>query len=126
VSAIWQKRINHVLESADNKFIPKVEDAGEIRNGTQVMHNGLLIKLGSYYGPEYSKMLLLSKGVHEPQEERVFQEVLKAMPSGAIMLEMGVFWSFYSLWFQKEIKHAVNFMVEPDTFNLGQEKEILN
>jgi len=63
VSAIWQKCINHVLESADNKFIPKVEDAGEIGNGTQLMHNGLLIKLGSYYGPEYSKMLLLSKGI---------------------------------------------------------------
>lgn len=120
VSANWQKRIKHVLESADNKFIPKVEDAGEIRNGTQVMHNGLLIKLGSYYGPEYSKMLLLSKGVHEPQEERVFQEVLKAMPSGAIMLEMGAFWSFYSMWFNTKVKDAVNYMVEPDAFNMGQ------
>jgi hypothetical protein len=122
VSANWQKRIKHVLESADNKFIPKVEDAGEIRNGTQVMHNGLLIKLGSYYGPEYSKMLLLSKGVHEPQEERVFQEVLKAMPCGAIMLEMGAFWSFYSMWFSTKVKDAINIMVEPDAFNMGQGK----
>ncbi len=54
VSAIWQKRINHVLESADNKFIPKVTDEGKSRSGTQVMHNILLIKFGSFYGPEYS------------------------------------------------------------------------
>lgn len=65
VSPVWKMRINNVLSSPDNQFIPKVHDAGKIVRGKQIMHNGLLIHLGSYYGPEYSKMLLLSKGVYE-------------------------------------------------------------
>jgi hypothetical protein len=122
VSPVWKKRIDHVLSSTDNDFIPKVPDAGKISRGRQVMHNGIKIHLGSYYGPEYSKMLVLSKGVHEPQEERIFMEALKTIPQGSLMVEMGAFWSFYSMWFQKEIKQAVNFMVEPDSFNMGQGK----
>ena len=39
------------------------------------MHNGLKIHLGSYYGPEGATQLIINKGVHEPQEEYVFQEV---------------------------------------------------
>jgi len=112
LSDSWKKRVEHVLSSTDNEFIPKV--------GKQIMHNDLKIRLGSYYGPEYSKMLLMSKGVHEPQEERVFMEALKTIPEKSTMIEMGAFWSFYSMWFQKEIKGAVNFMIEPDAFNMGQ------
>jgi hypothetical protein len=122
VSAQWDKRIQNVLTSQDNDYIPKVKDAGRIVRGKQIMHNGLKIYLGSYYGPEYSKMLLLSKGIHEPQEERVFMEVLKTIPPNAVMIEMGAFWSFYSMWFQQQIKGAVNYMIEPDAFNLGQGK----
>jgi len=122
ISAGWELRISRVLSSSDNDFIPKVPGAGEISHGKQLMHNGIKIHLGSYYGPEYSRMLVLSKGVHEPQEERVFMEVLKNLPQGATMIEMGAFWSFYSMWFNKEIKHAVNYMIEPDSFNLGQGK----
>ncbi len=119
-SSQWDMRIQNVLKSPDNEYIPKVKDAGKIIRGKQIMHNGLKIYLGSYYGPEYSKMLLLSKGVHEPQEERVFMEVLKTLPENAVMIEMGAFWSFYSMWFQKEITNATNYMIEPDEFNIGQ------
>lgn len=122
VSPDWQLRIENSLSSTDNAFIPRVRHAGSIKNGTQIMHNGLRIRLGSYYGPEYSQMLIKNKGVHEPQEERVFQEVLKTLPSEAVMIEMGAFWSFYSMWFNKSISHARNFMIEPDDFNLGQGK----
>jgi len=119
---VWQKRTQEVCSSADNRFIPRVADAGLIRNGKQIMHNGLKINLGSYYGPEYSQMLLLNKGVHEPQEERVFSAVLPTIPSGAVMIEMGAFWSFYSMWFNKEVPDAINYMIEPDSFNLGHGK----
>ena len=122
VSPAWKKRIEHVLSSTDNDFIPRVPDAGKISSGKQVMHNGIKIHLGSYYGPEYAKMLVLSKGVHEPQEERIFMEALKTIPQGSVMVEMGAFWSFYSMWFHNEVKQAVNFMVEPDSFNMGQGK----
>lgn len=122
VSSEWEKRISDVLKSSDNQFIPRVKNAGRIEKGKQTMHNGIKIHLGSYYGPEYSKMLMASKGVHEPQEERVFMEVLKTLPKDAVMVEMGAFWSFYSMWFKKELPGATNFMIEPDAFNLGQGK----
>ena len=38
------------------------------------------------------------------------------------MMELGAFWSFYSMWFNKEIAGAVNIMIEPDSFNMGQGK----
>lgn len=122
LSGDWLQRIEDVMRSADNAFIPRVKDAGAIRRGKQIMHNGLKINLGSYYGPEYSKMLEVSKGVHEPQEERVFAEVLKTIPPKATMIEMGAFWSFYSMWFNKDVRDARNFMIEPDEFNLGHGK----
>ena len=119
-SPYWEKRIADVLSCKDSEEIPRVGNAGMIISGKQVMHNGLKVNLGSYYGPEFAKLLMLSKGVHEPQEERLFMEVLKQMPQGAVMVELGAFWSFYSMWFNKEIKNAVNIMVEPDSFNIGQ------
>ncbi len=122
LSGDWDKRIEDVVNSRDNKYIARVPDAGEIRQGKQIMHNGLKIHLGSYYGPEYSKMLLLSKGVHEPQEERVFAEVIKTIPTSGTMIEMGAFWSFYSMWFNQQVAGARNFMIEPDAFNIGHGK----
>lgn len=35
------------------------------------------------------------------------------------MIELGSFWSFYSMWFNKEVKNANNYMIEPDLFNMG-------
>ncbi|HUR09949.1 MAG TPA: FkbM family methyltransferase [Flavitalea sp.] len=120
LSPEWQRRVNDVMASSDNALIPRVNNAGQISAGKQVMHNGLKIYLGSYYGPEYARMLLMNKGVHEPQEERVFAEVLKSIPEKGVMIEMGAFWSFYSMWFNQQVKNAQNFMIEPDSFNLGQ------
>jgi hypothetical protein len=122
LSETWERRIGDVLSAEDNRYIPRVPDAGMIKGGKQIMHNGLKIHLGSYYGPEYSKMLLLSKGVHEPQEERIFGEAIKTLPASATMIEMGAFWSFYSMWFNRVIPGAGNFMIEPDKFNIGQGK----
>lgn len=116
----WVERLNDILASEDNLFIPRVQNAGAIAGGKQTMHNGIKIHLGSYYGPEIAVILNKNKGVHEPQEERVFAEVLSRLPENATMVEMGSFWSFYSMWFNKQIKNARNFMVEPDRFNLEQ------
>ena len=122
LSPSWQKRLNEILSSKDNELIPKVINAGIIKNGKQTMHNGIKIYLGSYYGPEFAFIFQKSKGVHEPQEERVFGEVLKKIKPGSTMIELGAFWSFYSMWFNKEVENAINYMVEPDSFNLGQGK----
>jgi hypothetical protein len=34
------------------------------------------------------------------------------------MIELGAYWSFYSIWFNKRIKRAKNFLIEPDKSNL--------
>jgi hypothetical protein len=119
ISEEWQIRIKEVIECPDFEKIKKVPNAGQIVKGKQIMHNGLKINLGSYYGPEYSNLLAVTKGIHEPQEEYVFQEILKKIPENGVMVELGSFWSFYSMWFNSNVKNAVNIMVEPDEFNLG-------
>lgn len=119
----WKERIRIVQESADNAKIQRVEGAGTIKRGVQLMHNGLKIALGSYYGPEVSRMLYQNKGVHEPQEEYAFQYVLDVLKSqkkqNYTMLELGSFWAFYSMWFKKDLSTTTNIMVEPESFNIG-------
>ncbi len=115
----WKVRLKTTLASPDNEHIPRVSNAGNVISGKQVMHNGLKINLGSYYGPEVAQILYQNKGVHEPQEERVFQEVLKTLPEGATMIELGAFWGFYSMWFNSKLKDAENYLIEPDPFNLA-------
>ena len=120
----WAHRIKIVRSSSDNDKIERVEDAGQIKDGYLIMHNGIKIDPSSYYGEGNRKLLQLNKGVHEPQEERVFQEVLKLMPEGAAMLELGAYWCFYSMWFARSVPGAVNVMVEPAAPNLAFGKRI--
>jgi hypothetical protein len=62
------------------------------------------------------QMLARNKGVHEPQEERVFMEVLPFIAPGSAMLELGAYWGFYSLWFATVVPRARSFIVEPLPF----------
>ena len=115
----FKYRTKEVLSCPDNAYIKRVDNAGVVNRGKQIMHNGLRIHLGSYYGPEVAQQLLANKGVHEPQEEYVFQEVLKTIKPNSTMIELGSYWSFYSMWFNSSVSNAKNYMVEPDSFNLG-------
>jgi FkbM family methyltransferase len=113
-----RRRVNEALLCADADYIPKVPEAGNVRvnekgNRVQVMHNGLLVLADGYYGDFMTQIIERMKGHHEPQEEKVFHEVLKAVAPGSTMIELGCYWAYYSLWFQKEVKNARNFMVEP-------------
>jgi FkbM family methyltransferase len=113
-----RRRINEALLCADADYIPKVPDAGKVRvdeqgNRVQIMHNGLLVAADGYYGDFVTQIIERMKGHHEPQEEKVFHEVLKAVPAGSTMIELGCYWAYYSLWFQKAVKNARNFMIEP-------------
>ena len=116
----WADRIADVLQSEDNEDIPRDELAGRIIENNLVMHNGIRIDPLSYYNYPMLKMLMENKGVHEPQEEKIFQEVLKKLPAKnkLTMLELGAYWSFYSLWLSKEYPNANCYMVEPDRKNL--------
>jgi len=124
----WAPRIRDAVASPDNAFIPRQPGAGQIEDGQLIMHNGLRVGELSYHGDGIRQLLMANRGVHEPQEERIFQETLKWMPEGAVMLELGSYWAFYSMWFYHLVKDAVCYCVEPEEQNLemGRQNFTLN
>lgn len=114
VEQSWQTRIETVILSPDNRHIERVRDAGKITGDKQIMHNGIKIHVGSYYGDGNTVLLHKNKGVHEPEEERAFTEIVKLLPPGAVMLELGAFWAFYSMSFLRSVKDGVSYLIEPD------------
>jgi hypothetical protein len=118
VDSGWRYRIDLAVACPDNAFIPRVAGAGELRDGLMTMHNGITLGGLSYYGPGMLNLLIENRGVHEPQEERAFAEVLKHVSPGGTMLELGAYWGFYSLWFCKAVPGARCFLVEPDAYHL--------
>jgi hypothetical protein len=115
----WKERIAMVKASSDNNRIKYVADAGKIYPDHQVAHNGLKITLGSYYDYGNTHLLVENRGVHEPQEEYAFEEVLKSLPAGSSMLELGSYWAFYSMWFASRVPQSKCFMVEPDPHKMN-------
>lgn len=99
--------------------IPKVADAGKVvqvdGKPVQIMHNGVRVVAGGYYGDWMTDIITRLRGHHEPQEEAVFHEIMKHLAPDATMLELGGFWSYYSLWFKSQhgdLRRA--YVVEPD------------
>jgi hypothetical protein len=84
------------------------------------LHNGNRVPVegrNAYYG-RFSDVLVINRGVHEPLEEYVFQEVLRAMPDEPTMLELGAYWGHYSMWMKRRRPRSRVFMVEPEGRNL--------
>jgi FkbM family methyltransferase len=59
------------------------------------------------------------RGHHEPQEEYVFYKILEKLnleqnSKQSIILELGSFWAYYSMWFLKEVKGSRAILLEPD------------
>lgn len=121
----WDERTALVLASGDNALIPRHASAGEIRGTAQVMHNGLLVPTDGYYGKENTALLTANRGVHEPQEERVFAAVLEHVSPGSFMIELGSYWAFYSSWFLSAIANSRALLVEPDPACLAVGKRTL-
>jgi FkbM family methyltransferase len=111
-------RIALTVACRDTDGIPKVADAGEVRDGVQVMHNGVRVLAGGYYGDWMTEVIRRLRGHHEPQEEIAFHAVLERLATSGgstpTMLELGSFWAYYSLWFKQRIPAGRAFMVEPD------------
>src|SRR5262249_23040885 len=61
-----------------------------------------------------SQLLIVNRGVHEPLEEYIFQELLKRLPRAPRMIELGAYWAHYSMWLKKARPEAENIMVEQD------------
>jgi FkbM family methyltransferase len=95
------------------------------------MHNGLLVEAGGYFGDWMAEIIRTLRGHHEPQEELVFDQIVRRLSeeSGpAIMIEFGSFWAYYALWFCRTIPSARAIAIEPDPANLevGRRNAALN
>jgi FkbM family methyltransferase len=69
------------------------------------------------------------RGHHEPQEEAVFYEILKCVSPHATMLELGGFWSYYSLWFlssHPDQRRAIVVEPDPNHLSIGRANAALN
>ena len=78
------------------------------------MHNGVVVARDCYCGPWMTKLIGDLKGHHEPQEEKAFDAVLSSLSEASTMVELGSYWSYYSLWFLQKFPEARTIMVEPD------------
>jgi FkbM family methyltransferase len=83
------------------------------------MHNGLKVLAGGYYGDWMTKLIQGLRGHHEPQEERLFHELIRLLPADATMIEVGSFWSYYTLWFLKGWPRRRAVALEPDPAHLA-------
>lgn len=122
VSDNWRQRIDEVIACPDNQWIPRVPHAGELRDHLLTMHNGIQVSALGYYREGILNMLVENKGVHEPQEERAFAQVLPCLPKESTMLELGAYWGFYSLWFKTALPDSTCHLIEPDGGNLESGK----
>lgn len=117
-----RKRVLLTASCRDCDDLPRAPGAGSCGSDEhgdyQVMHNGVRVVRGGYYGEWMEEVIRRLRGVHEPQEERVFHAVLQRLPAGATMLELGGFWGWYSLWFHHVVPDARCFLVEPDPAHL--------
>lgn len=112
-----ESRFIDVMSDPNNLFIPRKENAGTIEDNCIILHNGIKVVKESYYG-DFINILIKNRGCHEPSEERLFSYVLKCIPENGLMIELGSYWAFYSIWFNKTIKNAKNYCIEPDENNL--------
>jgi hypothetical protein len=114
-------RFREVIADPLNLLIPRVPQAGTVRDGLVCLHNGLLVPCegdAAYYG-HFSELLIFNRGVHEPLEEFVFQTMLPTLPAAPRMLELGAYWGHYSMWLQHCRPDAELHLVEPDAKHLA-------
>jgi FkbM family methyltransferase len=102
--------------------LPRVPGAGEVftHQGVKLqrMHNGLLVLADGYCGPWLTEIVRATRGFHEPQEEWAFHCVLNALREPSLIVELGAWWSYYSLWFLQRFPEADALLVEPDPNHL--------
>lgn len=115
-------RFREILSDPLSVLIQRDRNAGRlIRGGFVVLHNGNLVPFrgrGSYYG-EFSDILVINRGVHEPLEEFCFQRVLRRLGKpNPTMVEVGAYWAHYSMWLKTCCAQARCIMAEPNNLNL--------
>ena len=113
-------RFREIVSDPLNILIERHPAAGCIMDGQLILHNGNRVAPSgryAYYG-KFAEILVVNRGVHEPLEEFVFQELLNVLPEKPFMIELGAYWAHYSMWLKKLRPEATTIMVEPDSANL--------
>jgi FkbM family methyltransferase len=118
-----RRRVLMTASCRDCDPIPKVAEAGQVFEASgkrvQRMHNDVLVEADGYCGIWMTEIIRRLHGHHEPQEERLFHEVVSRLPAGATMFELGGYWAYYSLWLKRVVPDARTIIAEPDPVNLG-------
>ena len=118
VSDDWLERLDQVLMSPANQNLLRCDGAGTISNGIILMHNGVRVAALSYYGGGMIHLLQNNRGSHEPEEELIFEQVVRSLGESPVMLELGAYWGFYSLSLLNHKPKAKCILVEPNQKNL--------
>lgn len=127
VSVDDHARVTLTTSCRDCDDLPKVDNAGQVvtlddGSRVQVMHNGVVVEAGGYFGDWMSEIIRTLRGHHEPQEELAFAHVLARLASTGVssptVIELGSFWAYYSLWFLHEFPEGRVLAMEPDPDNL--------
>lgn len=131
-------RVRMTVACRDTDRLPKVPGAGDVveRDGqrVQVMHNGVVVEEGCYFGPWMTEIIRCLGGHHEPQEEVAYAAVVgrirdtPAAGRAPTMVELGSFWAYYSLWFLHEMPEGRTIGLEPDPafLDVGRRNFALN
>jgi hypothetical protein len=117
----WRGRFREIVSDPINLLIERHPMAGCTKNGFVVLHNGNVVPVegpNAYY-EEFSDILVINRGVHEPLEEFIFQELIKKLPENPTMIELGAYWAHYSMWLKAKRPMASAYLVEPDPHNLA-------
>ncbi|MBE9064844.1 FkbM family methyltransferase [cf. Phormidesmis sp. LEGE 11477] len=133
-SQLWRYKARIMRTTSDKSAdgIPKVDKAGQVvwidGKKAQVMHNGLHVRYGGYHQHWMAHIIKKLKGHHEPEEEAMFHKVLQTLPDDAVMLEVGSYWAYYSLWFRWGHDGRKNYLIEPnpEKIQIGRDNFALN
>lgn len=118
----YLERYREIISDPLNVLIEKVPEAGYVdKTGCVILHNGNRVPIEgplAYY-KDFSDILVVNRGVHEPLEEFCFQQLIRKLDiASPTMIELGCYWAHYSMWFLKAFPNATCFMVEPDPDNI--------
>lgn len=117
----YDERFRNIIFDPINVLINKAPTAGFTDGNFVYLHNGIKVPVSgefSYYDT-FSKILILNRGIHEPLEEFVFQQLLTILPDNPTMLELGAYWGHYSMWLKQKKLNSCVILVEPNKNNLN-------
>ena len=109
-------RFREIVSDPINLLINRHPLSGTVEDDLVCLHNGNRVSVVGhycYYG-RFSEILIINRGVHEPVEEFIFQEVIKHLGNSPKMLELGAYWGHYSMWFLGYRPHGTAWLVEPE------------